>query len=356
MGLGEVKMSYKELEKRFAELANRLPDPDSGNLVCDVPCLEYTSKEFVACSSGTAALHLSLELLRLEKFGYNERNPIKVAIPDFSMIAIPRAVVLADMMPVLVDCGDDLNIDEELLMSAIEIEECDIAIVVDTYGVKFKSKSDLDIPIIYDMSELHGFSPRVNSEDGNPFTVWSFYKNKVIGGEEGGMIFCDSKRKENLESLKCLGFTKAHDFKHLPRGHNYRLADSLANLIIESIENYDSNLERRIHNENLYEGVLSKLCETPSFPRDSPWVFHCFPPRKLNQDWVVSEINKIGLTCRHFFKPISDQEEFKFCPKITRNPMGETKAGTFSKRGVYIDLWQTPSPEQIEKLQKILGI
>lgn len=82
---------YEQLELRFAEW-NELP-PEG----------------MVACSSGTAALHLALEAI-------NDKPAGEVIVPDLTMVACPRAVVLADKTPKFVDCND------QLLMELAELE------------------------------------------------------------------------------------------------------------------------------------------------------------------------------------------------------------------------------------------
>lgn len=84
--------AYESLEQEFAQWQGLDP------------------RGMVACSSGTAALHLALEALQLPQGS-------QVIVPDYSMIACPRAVVLADLRPVFVDC------DEQLLMDLKKLDE-----------------------------------------------------------------------------------------------------------------------------------------------------------------------------------------------------------------------------------------
>ena len=61
----------------------------------------------VVCSSGTAALHLAFEVLRSpEGEGWREPHNRHVAIPDCTMIACPRAVVAAELMPYFVPVNE----------------------------------------------------------------------------------------------------------------------------------------------------------------------------------------------------------------------------------------------------------
>src|SRR3989338_1867901 len=62
----------------------------------------------VACSSGTSALTIALRALNI---GPGD----EVIVPEFTMIASAWAVTYVGAKPVFVDCGDDLNIDVNLI-------------------------------------------------------------------------------------------------------------------------------------------------------------------------------------------------------------------------------------------------
>mgnify|MGYP000263818837 CR=1 FL=1 len=94
-----------------------------------------------------------------------------------------------------------------------------------------------------DRAEAHG----VDFGDYIPDAAcWSFYRNKIVAGEEGGAIAFKNPRHASVaKSLRSLGFTTSHDFYHVPRGHNYRLANCLAQLVLSSLANVDANLAKR---------------------------------------------------------------------------------------------------------------
>lgn len=84
--------SYQQLELQWAEFN----DLDPAGMV--------------VCASGTAALHLALESLQLPPGS-------EVITGDFNMIAVPRAIAMAGLTPVFVDC------DERLLMDLVLLEK-----------------------------------------------------------------------------------------------------------------------------------------------------------------------------------------------------------------------------------------
>src|SRR5690348_6717208 len=115
--------------------------------------------DVVACSSGTSALHLSLEALQLPQGS-------RVLIPYLNMIAVARAVSLAGLIPVMVDCRDDLLMDMDLVDEALADDGGIKAVMaVHIYG----RRCDMDalaalaakygVELIEDLAEAHGVRP-----------------------------------------------------------------------------------------------------------------------------------------------------------------------------------------------------
>lgn len=276
----------------------------------------------VACSSGTAALHLSLEALRLPPGS-------GVVTSDFNMIAVPRAIVLAGLTPVFVDCNNRLLMDTELFDKALGFNvTAQAAVITHIYG----RRCDMDrivhhicikeFPIVEDLAEAHGVRPHPTTDA----ACWSFYRNKIVAGEEGGAVwFRDPAHAALARQLRSLGFTGAHDFNHVPRGHNYRMSNAHAELILgsydtfegwgneNSLEHFKDNLVRRRAIELVYDAHCPPGWKMP--PRDAPWVYDIRVPGMAwaQQDRIVKQLNSEGIAARHAFKPMHAQEEFKNC-------------------------------------------
>lgn len=268
----------------------------------------------VACSSGTAALHLALETLEVSK-----RDP--VIVPDFTMVACARAVKLAGAECEFVDCRDDLNIDPREIWEKLKWKKHPI-MAVHTYGRRCdmneisRMKEERGVLIIEDLAEAHGIAPGWNTDA----ACWSFYKNKIIAGEEGGMVaFRDSDLAKRARSLRSLGFTDEHNFRHIPRGHNYRLSNCHAELILESLHRYDENNERRRVVEAMYDSLIPKSWQMSK--RDAVWVYD-FVMEGITwgqRHSIISDLRAQGVQARHAFYPMTGQEEF-LSPQI-RSPM-----------------------------------
>lgn len=298
---------YQQLEKTWGEKNGYSPD------------------RVVACSSGTAALHLAFESFRLPPGA-------EVIVPDFAMIACARAVSLAGLVPVFADIGSDLNLDPSKIAQCVT-RRTRAVLIVHTYGRRANVEEigramtyrmmDLygggggsGLFIVEDLAEAHGVTPDPRTDA----ACWSFYRNKIVAGEEGGAIAYREGNKDLTEiarSLRSLGFTEAHDFVHRPRGCNYRMANALASLILPAIEEMDANVVRRRRMEFLYNVGCPDAWKLPA--REAPWVYDLRIPGLggEDQDKIVQTLNAVGIAARHGFKPLRNQQEYRNRPRET---------------------------------------
>ncbi len=307
---------YQELEREWAE-ANGL-DP----------------LNMVVCSSGTAALHLALEAMELPQGS-------QVIVPDLTMVACPRAVVLAGLEPVFVDCCDNLNAKPELVSEAVGIfgitQGAGAVMAVHVYGrqmdIGYLRRAYIRCPIIEDLAEAHGVKPHPQTDA----ACWSFFRNKIVAGEEGGAVwFREQKRADLAKQLRSLGFTEAHDFNHVPRGHNYRMSNPHAQLIRWSLSRMEANVEQRWEQWRRHTQYCPNEWMLPK--PDAPWVFAFRVPdmKTERQNALVGRLNEADVKARHCFKPMSHQKEFLSCKVV-----GSGKAATLSQEVCYLPL----SPE-----------
>ncbi len=281
--------AYELLEKRLEEWTG-----------CD---------NVVVCSSGTSALHIGLEALQVP-------IPSKhnVIVPDYSMIACARSVSLASMKPIVVDChSDNLLMDVELAEEAIR--KYTIAMMpVHNYGRLCDMQSINDVAdkhglfVIEDMAEAHGCYPHPNTQ----IACWSFYRNKVVRGEEGGAVsFKSAEMAKIARQIRNMGFGEYHDYSHRPRGCNYRMPNVCAELILTSLSRFPETLAKRREIEGWYQEDCPIEWRMPE--RASPWVYDLRIPwnNEVRQKHMIDVLREQGIQARHGFKPISSQDEYK---------------------------------------------
>ncbi|MEL6641872.1 MAG: aminotransferase class I/II-fold pyridoxal phosphate-dependent enzyme [Pseudomonadota bacterium] len=147
------------------------------------------SKYALAVASCSAALFLSLKALGLPR-------DAKVLIPAFTFAAVPSAVVHADCVPVLCECGDNYRIDLDDF--AAKLPCVDAVIISHMRG----HTSDMDaimslcdaagIPVVEDAA--HSLGTTWNSQ--NIGTIgkigcFSFQSYKLLNAGEGGIMITD---------------------------------------------------------------------------------------------------------------------------------------------------------------------
>ncbi|MBI3075240.1 MAG: DegT/DnrJ/EryC1/StrS family aminotransferase, partial [Parcubacteria group bacterium] len=276
-------LSYQKLEREFAALTG------------------YAHG--VAVNSGTAALHLAL-------VGLGVGTGDEVIVPDFSMVAAAFAVSYTGATPVFVDCGDDLLIDIKKIEDAIT--PCTKAImpvhiygrICDMQAIGAIAKKH-GLKIIEDCAEVHG--AKIGPAD---VSCFSFYRNKIVHAEEGGMIVTnDENLALNFQDLKSMAFGDRHDYYHTRIGFNYRMPDYQANLALESLAKLSETLKKRKEIEAWYEEYMPPVYKMP--PREVVWVYDFLHPRR---DDTVKRLREKG--ARHFFKPPSS---FPMYGRVARN-------------------------------------
>ena len=147
------------------------------------------SRYALAVASCSAALFLSLKALDLPRGA-------RVLIPAFTFAAVPSAVVHADMVPVLVEVGDNYRVD--MADFAAKFEGADCVLISHMRG----HTSDMDaimalcdargIPVVEDAAhslgtEWHGRKIGTIGKIG----CFSFQSYKLVNAGEGGILITD---------------------------------------------------------------------------------------------------------------------------------------------------------------------
>jgi dTDP-4-amino-4,6-dideoxygalactose transaminase len=188
----------------------------------------------VALSSGTAALHLAMEL-----FGVGPGDAVICSSLTFSASANPIRYQRAT--PVFIDCDSTWTLDPNLLEDALK--SADVAgsrpkavIAVDLYGQSADYEPILEVcdrhgvPLLEDAAEALGAHYRGRPSGGfGRLGIFSFNGNKIITTSGGGMLV--SHEKALVDRARFLA-TQARDpaphYEHSHIGYNYRLSNVLA--------------------------------------------------------------------------------------------------------------------------------
>lgn len=226
--------------------------------------LLFNGNYVAAVNSGTAALHLALNLL-------NVSNGDEVICQTFTFAASANPVVYLGANPVFVDSEPDTwNMDPELLEKAIQDrlslgKNIKAVIVVNLYGMPAKMEQILEvaskysIPVIEDAAESLGSS--INNIPCGTFGclgVISFNGNKIITTSSGGVLI--SNNEDFILIAKHLA-TQAKDpgpfYQHSKIGYNYKMSNVLAGIGLGQLSVLNERVAARRDNYNRYFNYFS---------------------------------------------------------------------------------------------------
>ena len=316
----------------------------------------------VACSSGTAALHLSLVALGI---GPGD----EVLIPDFTLIVSANTVLLAGARPVLVDvdpktwCLDPAKLEEKITprtraIMAVHMygHPCDMTAIGD-----IARKHNL--AVIEDCAEAHG--AEIGGRKVGTFGdagCFSFYGNKILTTGEGGMVLVrDAALAAKLRLLRDQGFEPPR-FVHRVVGFNYRLTNVQAAIGLAQTEKADEKVRTKRDIASWYLALLAfnKDVEVPFEAAGAKNVYWMFgvklgPAFTQGRDAVMDELKSKGIETRAFFCPMHRQPVFQ-----DRDPRYPDVRGEYPvsddlwNRGLYLPsglaLTREQAAEVVEKL------
>lgn len=222
-------------------------------------------RHVAALSSGTAALHLAMELL-----GVGPGDEVIVSTLTFAASVNP--IRYQGATPVFIDSDfRSWNMDPELLAEELDRRARmgrlpKAVVVVDLYGQCadfepiLRACRKYEVPIVEDAAEALGakYQGRPAGVFGD-LAIFSFNGNKIITTSGGGALVSD--RKEWIDKARFLA-TQARDpaphYQHTRLGYNYRLSNLLA-AVGRGQRVLDQRVDARRANNAFYRDRLGNL-------------------------------------------------------------------------------------------------
>lgn len=236
----------------------------------------------VACTNGTAALHLALLAAGVQPGD-------EVLVPALTYVAAVNAIAYCGAKPVLVDvCPDTWTIDPSACAAAITPATSAI-LAVHLYG----HPADMDalasitqksgILLVEDAAESHGATVRGRPVGGlGRVGAFSFFGNKIISTGEGGMVVTnDSDIAAQARLLRGQGMDPDRRYWHVVRGYNYRMTNVTAAIGVAQMERAKSLVEQRRTIAHWYAEELEGV-EGVTLQHQQPWAD--------SAHWMVSVI------------------------------------------------------------------
>lgn len=283
-----------------------------------------------ALSSGTAAIHLALMLLGVERGD-------EVICQSMTFSASANPIVYQGATPVFVDSEIDTwnmcpNYLEEAIKDRISKGKKPKAIIaVHLYGMPYKVEEikaiskNYDIPIIEDAAEALGSS--YNNQKCGTFgdiSILSFNGNKIITTSGGGALV--SKEKNSKEKAIFLA-TQARDeapyYQHSQIGYNYRMSNICAGIGRGQMEVLDTHVELRRNMNQFYKEIFGVKEGVSVFAEPSEKYFsnhwlNCITVDEsitgFSSENIRETLVKDNIEARPLWKPMHLQPVFKDAP------------------------------------------
>jgi dTDP-4-amino-4,6-dideoxygalactose transaminase len=285
----------------------------------------------IALSSGTAALHLALRAIGVDRGD-------EVVCSTFTFVASANAIAYLGARPVFIDSDEKTwNMDPELLAEFLQRRHKIGALpkavmLVHLYGQPADIDAIVDIcaeyaiPLIEDAAEAlgsqyKGRSPGTFGRAG----IYSFNGNKIITTSGGGMLVSDD---EDLVKKIRFWSTQAREeavhYQHTELGYNYRMSNVLAAIGRGQL----CVLPRRVEEKRLvfsrYAEELSFLpgvnfMPEPDFGRSSRWLT-CLTIDPAfagtDRDEIMQRLESNNIESRPAWKPMHMQPLYKDCVMV----------------------------------------
>ncbi|MCI7337722.1 MAG: DegT/DnrJ/EryC1/StrS family aminotransferase [Bacteroidales bacterium] len=225
---------------------------------------EGLSKEVVALSAGTAAVHLGLLAC-----GVGQGD--EVCVQSFTFCASSHPITYLGATPVFIDSEPETwNMDPDLLEKAIldrkeKTGKYPKAIVpVALYGMPYNCDRIMaiadkyGIPVVEDAAE--GFGSRYKGQVLGTFGrygVLSFNGNKMITTSGGGALVCDNAERKNKILWYATQAREAYPYyQHEAIGYNYRMSNICAGIGRGQMKIVNDHIAHHKHVQKMYEELL----------------------------------------------------------------------------------------------------
>ena len=290
----------------------------------------------IACSSGSAALHLALKALGVKAGD-------QVALPAMTYVATANAVVQCGAVPVFVDVDRDTWCIDPGQVPA----DVNGVIPVHMYGLvaDLSALDKCDRWVLEDAAQAHGAAQggRQVGAIGDA-GAFSFYASKIIACGEGGMVTTNNDKVARSARLyRGQGVDPTRRYWHEVQGFNYRMTDLSAAIGLAQLEQYPGFATCRRALMDMYVLRLGGVVTfQPRTDESADWVAACLLPTDADSAQVAERMLLRGVETRPFFPPLITMPAY-FDPKA-QVPV----ARELARRGICLPLHCEMAPEDAE--------
>lgn len=328
------------------------------------------SRHAVACSSGTAALHVAMRLLDV---GPGD----EVLVPTLTFIASANPIAYERATPVFIDAEPrtwNLDcpavIDEILRRAAAGIKQPKAVEIVHILGHPADMAELVDVcdahgvAIIEDAAESLGASYRSGPLAGRHVGTigrvgcFSFNGNKIMTTGGGGMIVTDdeslARRAKHLTTQAKL---PGIEYRHDEIGYNYRLTNLAAAMGVAQLEQMPTFLQRKRKIADRYDRALGQLPgitipPSADWAEPSCWLYTILiDAERFGTDarGLIAQFESEAIQTRPLWQPLHRQPMFRDAPRL-----GGEVAERLAAEGLSLPCSVDLTPEQQDRVLAVM--
>ncbi len=324
---------------------------------------EYVGVGYAAAlSSGTAAIHMGLHALGVQKGDI-------VFCQSLTFSASANPIVYEEATPVFIDSEyETWNMDPKALEKAFEKYTPKAVIVVHLYGIPAKMDEIMkicqkhNVPILEDAAESLGAT--INGKQTGTFGkfgAFSFNGNKIITTSGGGMLVSDDEERiAKVRFWATQSREKFRYYEHKEIGYNYRLSNISAGIGRGQLNVLDERIAEKTNIHNTYKEGFKSIKEIqmqPYMQNSKPnfWLSAIILDKdsKVTPLQIIEALEKENIESRPIWKPMQLQPVFADRDFITLNESGSVSEDIFS-RGVCLPSDTKMTKEEQAKVIEII--
>ncbi|MFR5681575.1 MAG: DegT/DnrJ/EryC1/StrS family aminotransferase, partial [Faecalimonas umbilicata] len=239
-------------------------------------CEVTGAKAAVALSAGTAALHLGLKALGVEKGDL-------VFCQSLTFSASANPIIYQNAVPIFIDSEEDTwNMSPDALERAFQKydkigKKPKAVIVVHLYGIPAKMEEIIKICQVYDVPILEDAAESLGSLYKGKMTgtfgecgVLSFNGNKIITSSGGGMLlFNGDDAKEKAEKARFWATQSRENeryYQHKELGYNYRMSNIVAGIGRGQLKVLSKRIEKKMKIYHYYQEAFKDMADITMMP------------------------------------------------------------------------------------------
>lgn len=314
--------------------------------------------EFVCCSSGTSALHLSLVAMGIGKDD-------EVIMPSHTFFATVESITYTGAKPVLIDCDEDYLINVSKIESKISTKTKAI-IPVHLYGQPANMDEIMQIAekrnlmLIEDSCQAHGAIYRGKKAGTIGHAgCFSFYPGKNLGayGEAGGIFTKDPEIARKIRMLRSHG-EKAR-YQHQLIGFNDRMDGIQGAVLSVKLKYLDEWNKKRNEIADIYRKCLcNDKIILPEKHQDRTHVYHLFVIQVDRRNEIMNILKSKDIDCAiHYPKAIHQHEamqHYDFFMKDMDYPVSSRLVDRILSLPIYAEMKMTDVEKVSEEILKAI--